>query len=97
MTAVRSDELRAVAAYGLAGAQVAVLQSSANRSGGPDPRTLDEVPPEIRAGVKLALGAGELPGTPSTVVDLTRFEAGEWSIAREGALSTAEIASRLAT
>ncbi len=80
----------------LAGAQVAVLQSSANLSGGPDPRTLDEVPPEIRSGVKLVLGAGELPGTPSTVVDLTRYEAGEWSIVREGALGTAEIASRLA-
>ena len=28
----------------LAGAQVAVLQSSANHAGGPDPRTPDEVP-----------------------------------------------------
>jgi len=79
----------------LAGAQVAVLQSSANLAGGPDPRTLDEVPLKIRSGAGLVLGAGPLPGTPSTVLDLTRFEAGAWSIVREGALSTADVASRL--
>ena len=79
----------------LAGAQVAVLQSSANLAGGPDPRTLDEVPPEIRSGAKLVLGAGELPGTPSTVVDLTRLEAGEWSIVRQGALPEDAVAAAI--
>jgi L-threonylcarbamoyladenylate synthase len=80
----------------LAGAQVAVLQSSANHAGAPDPTTIDEVPADILKDVKLRLGAGRLPGTPSTVVDLTSYEAtGEWRILREGALSAAEVTSRL--
>jgi L-threonylcarbamoyladenylate synthase len=63
-----------------------VLQSSANVAGGPDPRTLDEVPPAIRAAVDLELDRGELPGTPSTVVDLGSFEAdGSWTVVRQGA------------
>jgi L-threonylcarbamoyladenylate synthase len=71
-----------------------VLQSSANHAGGPDARTLAEVPADIRAGADLVLDGGSLPGTPSTVVDLTGEE---WRIVREGAVSTAEIASRLGT
>ena len=56
-----------------------VLQSSANRAGGADPRSLDEVPALLRAAVDLVIDAGELPGTPSTVVDLRRYEVdGEW-------------------
>ena len=73
-----------------------VLQSSANPSGGPDPRRLAEVDDRIRAGVDLALDGGELPGTPSTVVDLTSYEEkGEHSIVREGAVAAAEVAARL--
>ena len=69
----------------LAGAEVAVLQSSANVSGGPDARTLEEVPAEIRAGADLVLDAGELPGTPSTVVDLRAYEStGEYRVLRQG-------------
>lgn len=80
----------------LAGAQVAVLQSSANLAGGPDPRTLDAIPAEVRRGASLVLGAGALPGTPSTVVDLRGFEAdGSWSIARQGALPETFVADRL--
>ncbi len=42
------------------------------------------------------LDAGELPGTPSTVVDLRAYEdGGAWSVAREGALPTAAIAALL--
>ena len=52
-----------------------VLQSSANLSGGRDPRRLVEVDPAIRAGACVALDAGELPGVASTVVDLREFEA----------------------
>jgi L-threonylcarbamoyladenylate synthase len=64
-----------------------VLQSSANRSGGPDVRRLEDVDPEIRAGVDLVLDGGELPGTPSTVVDLTSYEErGSFEIVREGAV-----------
>jgi L-threonylcarbamoyladenylate synthase len=74
---------------------VPVLQSSANPSGGADARRLDDVDPGIRAGVDLELDGGALPGTPSTVIDLTRYETGEFRILREGAM-TADIAeSRL--
>jgi L-threonylcarbamoyladenylate synthase len=48
-----------------------VVATSANLPGGPDPRLLDEVPEQILTGVAVALDGGELPGTPSTVIDLT--------------------------
>jgi L-threonylcarbamoyladenylate synthase len=64
-----------------------VLQSSANRSGAGDARTVAEIDERVRAGVDLVLDAGELPGTPSTVVDLTGYEAdGSMSVLREGAI-----------
>jgi L-threonylcarbamoyladenylate synthase len=73
-----------------------VLQSSANAAGGPDARRLEEVPEYMRAHTDLVLDGGELPGTPSTVVDLGAYEAdGQWSVAREGAMSVTEVASRL--
>jgi L-threonylcarbamoyladenylate synthase len=71
----------------LAGVSWPVLQSSANRSGGPDAARLADVDEDLRAGVDLILDGGELPGTPSTVVDLTEYEAdGSWEVVREGAL-----------
>ena len=69
-----------------------VLQSSANHSGKPDARTLDEVPPDIRDAVDLVIDGGPLPGTPSTVVDLT---VDPHRIVRDGALPAAEVARRL--
>ena len=73
-----------------------VLQSSANHAGGPDAKRLDEVPEDIRSKADLVLDAGPLPGTPSTVIDLQRYEdAGEWRIVREGALPAAEVARTL--
>jgi L-threonylcarbamoyladenylate synthase len=73
-----------------------VLQSSANPSGGPDPRRLTDVDPRIRAAVDAELDGGELPGTPSTVVDLTAYEAdGTHAVLREGALGGAELAALL--
>ena len=73
-----------------------VLQSSANLAGGPDPRRLDDVPEPIRAGADLVLDGGDLPGTPSTVVDLRRYaEAGEWHVVREGAVPAGAIADLL--
>ena len=73
-----------------------VLQSSANAAGAPDARRLDDVPQEIRAGADLVLDAGALPGTPSTVLDLRRYDAdGTWTIVREGAVSAQEIGRRL--
>ena len=64
-----------------------VLQSSANRSGESDARSIAEVDPRLREGADLVLDAGELHGTPSTVVDLSDYEDdGEWAVLREGAV-----------
>ena len=72
---------------GLAGVSVPVLQSSANRAGGADPRSLDDVPAEIRSAADLVIDGGVLPGTASTVVDLRSYEAeGSWSVIRCGAV-----------
>ena len=80
----------------LAGLAWPVLQSSANRSGGPDARRVDEIDSRIRSGVDLILDAGELPGTPSTVVDLTSYEeTGEFAIVREGAVPRARVEEAL--
>ena len=71
----------------LAAVRWPVLQSSANRTGEPDAARLADVDEELRAGVDLVLDGGELPGTPSTVVDLTDYEAdGSWEVVREGAI-----------
>ena len=70
-----------------------VLQSSANRSGEPDARRVADIDERVRDGVDLVLDAGELPGTPSTVVDLSSYqESGDWSVLREGAVQRAAIA-----
>jgi L-threonylcarbamoyladenylate synthase len=70
----------------------AVVATSANLPGGPDPRRLEDVPEEIRAGAAAVVDGGELPGAPSTVVDLTGPEP---RILREGAVPAAEILRRL--
>jgi L-threonylcarbamoyladenylate synthase len=73
-----------------------VLQSSANRSGEADVRRVEDVDQRIRAGVDLVLDAGELPGTPSTVVDLTAYhEDGRFEIVREGAVPPGAIRDAL--
>jgi L-threonylcarbamoyladenylate synthase len=80
----------------LAGVRRPVLQSSANRAGGPDPRRLDEVPTLLRASADLVIDGGELPGMPSTVVDLRRFEeTGQWRVVRPGAVGEGELADAL--
>jgi L-threonylcarbamoyladenylate synthase len=80
----------------LGGVRWPVLQSSANDSGGQDARVLEAVPERIRAAADLVLDGGELPGTPSTVVDLRRWEdEGSFAIARHGAVSEADIAAAL--
>jgi L-threonylcarbamoyladenylate synthase len=73
-----------------------VLQSSANHAGGVDARRVSDVPEEIRHGADLVLDAGDLPGTPSTVIDLRRYEdGGGWSVLREGAVAAEEVARAL--
>jgi L-threonylcarbamoyladenylate synthase len=71
----------------LAAMRLPVLQSSANRSGDADARRIADVDPTLREGADLVLDAGELPGTSSTVIDLSGYENdGEWAILREGAV-----------
>jgi L-threonylcarbamoyladenylate synthase len=48
----------------------AVASTSANLPGGPEPRSLAEVPEELRDRAAV-LDGGELPGIPSTVIDFT--------------------------
>lgn len=86
---VRVPELAGPGAEVLA-AVGAVVATSANLHGGPEARTLEDVPAEIRNAAALVDG-GELPGTPSTVLDLTRAEP---RILREGALPGAEALER---
>jgi L-threonylcarbamoyladenylate synthase len=71
----------------------AVAATSANLTGGPDPRTLDEVPAEVREACGALVDGGELPGIPSTVIDLTGDEP---RILREGAVPAEEALARLA-
>lgn len=80
----------------LAAMPLPVLQSSANRSGGADARTLGAVDAVIHAAADVALDGGELPGTPSTVVDLTAYaEGGPARVLREGALPRAALDAAL--
>jgi L-threonylcarbamoyladenylate synthase len=65
----------------------AVLATSANVHGGPDPRRLEDVPEKIREACGAVVDAGELPGTPSTVLDLTGPRP---RVVREGAVPAAE-------
>jgi L-threonylcarbamoyladenylate synthase len=82
----------------LAEARVAVLQTSANPSGRPPANRLEDVDEAIREGVDLVLDGGELSGTPSTVVDLTRYEQdGSWEVLREGAVNRSSLAELLSS
>jgi L-threonylcarbamoyladenylate synthase len=73
-----------------------VLQSSANPSGGVDVRRLEDVDASIRRQVDLELDGGELPGTSSTVVDLSAYEGtGEWRVLREGAFDLTRLGDAL--
>ncbi|HKG39953.1 MAG TPA: L-threonylcarbamoyladenylate synthase [Conexibacter sp.] len=93
---VRTLGVRVPDVPALAAVPLAVLQSSANHAGGPDATTIAEVPEPIRMQADLVLDAGRLPGTPSTVIDLQRYEdTGEWSVIREGAVATADVARAL--
>jgi L-threonylcarbamoyladenylate synthase len=81
---------------GRAAVHRAFLQTSANPSGGTEASSLAGVAQQIRDGVDLALDSGELAGVASSVVDLTQFEETRaWSVVREGAMATADIARLL--
>jgi L-threonylcarbamoyladenylate synthase len=70
-----------------------VVATSANLSGGADPRRIDEIPAEILEHVGAVVDSGELPGTPSTVLD---FSGEEPRVIREGAAPAAEAFDRVA-
>ncbi len=68
-------------------------QSSANFAGGSDPRTLAEVPAPLRDGVDFLIDGGELPGTASTVVDLSGYEETcSWRLVRKGPVAAVTLA-----
>ena len=80
----------------LADVKVPVLQSSANPTGDPDAKSLEEVDARIRRGADIELDAGVLPGTPSTVIDLSAYEeSGTFEVLREGALSAEAVGAAL--
>jgi L-threonylcarbamoyladenylate synthase len=70
-----------------------IVATSANLAGGPDPRRVDEIPEAILGGVGAVVDAGELPGTPSTVLDFTGAEP---RVIREGAAPAAAALERAA-
>ena len=80
----------------LAGVGVPVLQSSANLSGEPDARKLEHVPERLREGADLVIDGGELPGTPSTVIDLRDLDSERrWYVLRDGALPAERVEQAL--
>jgi L-threonylcarbamoyladenylate synthase len=70
-----------------------VAATSANVHGGPDPGRVEDVPVSILAAVAAVIDDGELPGTPSTVVDLTGNGP---RVLREGAVPAAEALAAVA-
>ena len=69
-----------------------LVATSANVPGGPDPRTLEDVPAAIRDAAAALVDGGELPGTPSTVIDLTGTRP---VVLREGAMPAEDVLARL--
>jgi L-threonylcarbamoyladenylate synthase len=80
------------AAHDAVSAVGVVLATSANEPGGASPSSLDDVPGRIRAACAAELDVGPLPGTPSTVLDLTGAEP---RVLREGAVPGHEALARL--
>jgi L-threonylcarbamoyladenylate synthase len=71
----------------------AVAATSANLHGEADPARLVDVPAEIRSAAAAVVDGGELPGMPSTVVDLTGPEP---VVLRAGAVPEGEALTRVA-
>ena len=72
----------------------AVVATSANHPGGPDPASLEDVPRDILDGAAATVDAGRLQGAPSTVIDFTGTEP---RILRAGAASPEEALERVAS
>ena len=71
----------------------AVVATSANLPGGLEPRRLDDVPSALRAAAAAVVDGGELPGVPSTILDLIGQEP---RVVREGAGDAAAALATLA-
>jgi L-threonylcarbamoyladenylate synthase len=69
-----------------------LVATSANLPGQPDPRRLADVPAAVRGAVGAVVDGGELPGTPSTVLDVTGSEP---AVLREGAVAAGDVLARL--
>jgi L-threonylcarbamoyladenylate synthase len=69
-----------------------LVATSANLPEGQDPRRLDDVPEELVDAVDAVVDGGELPGVPSTVVDLTGDEP---RVLREGAVAALDVLERI--
>jgi L-threonylcarbamoyladenylate synthase len=69
-----------------------VVATSANLHGGVDPRRIGDIPAELLDAVAAVVDAGELPGLPSTVLDLTTPEP---AVLREGAVPAADAVARV--
>jgi L-threonylcarbamoyladenylate synthase len=70
-----------------------VAATSANLHGDRDPARVEEIPGQIRTAVHAVIDVGPLPGTPSTVVDLTGNQP---QVLREGAVAADEARARIA-
>jgi L-threonylcarbamoyladenylate synthase len=75
----------------LLGRVSALAATSANLTGGSDPARVEDVPEELRDAAAVVIDGGELPGSPSTVIDFTGDEP---RVLREGAASGAEAIER---
>jgi L-threonylcarbamoyladenylate synthase len=84
--AVSGDGAAVLAALGV------LVATSANLPGGGDPRRLEDVPTAIRDVAGALVDGGELPGTPSTVIDLTGTRP---VVLREGAVPAEDVLQRL--
>jgi tRNA threonylcarbamoyl adenosine modification protein (Sua5/YciO/YrdC/YwlC family) len=88
--------LRVPAVPILVGAECPVLQSSANFAGAPEACRLTDVPEPIRDAADLVIDGGELPGTPSAVIDLRTYEESQtFAVVRPGAVGEAALADAL--
>jgi L-threonylcarbamoyladenylate synthase len=70
-----------------------VAATSANLHGGPEPARVEDIPDELVGAAAAIVDAGPLPGTASTVVDLTGLQP---QILREGAVATDEAMATIA-
>ena len=74
----------------------AVAATSANLHGERDPARIDQISDDVLKGVAAIVDSGELPGTPSTVIDVTGSEPRvirEGAVPAEDALRTVRTAS----